>query len=93
MDWPDDLREIVFIDGFGNAVTGSRASTWPSEAALDIGGRRLLRARTFADVEPGQPLFYGNAHGLIEVAVNGGRADKELSLTIGTPLRAVAEVL
>src|SRR5262245_12442576 len=28
-DWPDDLAEIVYIDHFGNAMTGLRASALP----------------------------------------------------------------
>jgi len=91
-DWPDDLREIVYIDGFGNAVSGSRAATWPPDSKLEVAGRSLTQARTFTDVDPGQPFFYGNAHGLIEVAVNSGRADQDLGLAIGTPLRAVADL-
>jgi len=90
-DWPVDWPEVIYIDGFGNAVTGCRAATWPVNAGLEIDGRTLARARTFSDVVPGQAFFYSNAHGLIEVAVNGGRADQDLSLAIGTPLRSVAE--
>ena len=56
-DWPDDLPEVIYLDGFGNAVTGCRADTWPRGAGLEIAGRRLERRRTFSDVGPGTSVF------------------------------------
>jgi S-adenosylmethionine hydrolase len=82
-DWPDDWPAIIHIDGFGNAVTGVRAATRPAAATVVIDGRPLPRVRTFADVGPGEPLCYANSLGLLEVAVNGGRADQRLCLTLG----------
>src|ERR1700722_7604474 len=35
-DWPDDLAEIVYIDHYGNALTGMRASAITAEASLVI---------------------------------------------------------
>ena len=31
-DWPDDLSEIVYVDHFGNAMTGLRAAMLPLNA-------------------------------------------------------------
>jgi hypothetical protein len=42
-DWPDDLREIVYVDHFGNAMTG--AAMLPPNARLAVAGRVLERAR------------------------------------------------
>ena len=33
-DWPDDLAEIVYVDRYGNAMTGLRASALPADARL-----------------------------------------------------------
>ena len=33
-DWPDDLSEIVYIDHFGNAMTGLRAAMLPRGQGL-----------------------------------------------------------
>jgi S-adenosyl-L-methionine hydrolase (adenosine-forming) len=33
-DWPDDLCEIVYVDRFGNAMTGLRAAMLPPNARL-----------------------------------------------------------
>ena len=84
--WPDDLAEIVYIDHYGNAMTGLRASAVPADAKLSIAGRAVTAARTFGDRPPGEALWYVNANGLVEIAVNQGRADRALDLAIGSPV-------
>ena len=46
--WPDDLCEIVYVDHFGNAMTGVRAAMLPPNARLAAAGHLLERERTFA---------------------------------------------
>ena len=89
MGWPDDLCEIVYVDHFGNAMTGLRAATLPHEARLATAGRLLERAVTFSDRPPGAAFWYENSNGLIEIAVNQGRADRDLGLAIGTPVEII----
>ncbi len=86
-DWPADLGRIVYIDRFGNAMTGLRAATLEAGAALEVGGRTLERADSFFQVPVGAAFWYENANGLAEVAVNQGRADQVLGVSIGTPVR------
>jgi len=88
--WPDDLYEVVYLDHFGNAMTGVRATMMPSEAKLVAAGRFLECARTFSDLPVGTPFWYENSNGLVEIAVNQGRADHELGLAIGTPVELAA---
>src|SRR5205085_2865044 len=57
-DWPDDLPEIVYVDCYGNALTGLRAALLPRSARLAAGGRVIARARTFSDVPPGEAFWY-----------------------------------
>lgn len=86
-DWPEDRAAIVYVDPYGNAMTGLRAARLPGDATLVAGGRRLGRLRTFSDAAPGAAFWYENANGLAEVAVNRGRADRALGLRVGTPVR------
>lgn len=88
-NWPDDLCEIVYLDHFGNAMTGARAAMMPFDAKFMAAGRVLERARTFSDLPVGTPFWYENSNGLVEIAVNQGRADRELGLAIGTPVEIV----
>ena len=82
-DWPDDLAEVVYLDRYGNAMTGLRAASLRPDAALVVSGRRLARARTFSDRPSGEAFWYENSNGLAEIAVNRGRADRDLGLAIG----------
>jgi S-adenosyl-L-methionine hydrolase (adenosine-forming) len=88
-DWPDDLCEIVYVDHFGNAMTGMRATMLPAEVRLAVAGRMLERAKTFSDLPRGAALWYENSNGLAEIAVNQGRADRELGLSIGISFEIV----
>lgn len=89
-DWPDDLDEVIYIDGFGNAMTGRRAAGLPVDAVVEAAGRSLKRVRTFSDAAPGESFWYENANGLVEIAVNRGRADDALGLRVGSPVRMTA---
>jgi S-adenosylmethionine hydrolase len=84
-DWPDDLAEIVYIDRYGNAMTGLRAAVLADTTCLRVSGHALPRARTFSDVPAGVAFWYENSNGLVEIAVNAGRADAALGLAIGSP--------
>ena len=85
-DWPDDLMAIVYIDAFGNAMTGQRATRLPRDAEVRVRDRIIPAAHTFSDVSPGEPFWYTNANGLVEIAVNQGRADRVLGLAVGMDL-------
>lgn len=85
-DWPDDLAEIVYVDGYGNAMTGLRAATLALDATLAIGDRRLARSHTFSSVPTGEPFWYENSSGLAEIALNGGSAAASLGLRFGEPV-------
>jgi S-adenosylmethionine hydrolase len=85
-DWPDDLPEIVYVDRYGNAMTGLRGDLLPREARLAVSGRVLKHARTFSDVPAGEAFWYENSNGLAEIAVNAGRAADALRLVIGSPV-------
>ena len=83
-NWPDELFRVVYIDRFGNAVTGVHAGTLGQGVRLVVNRQSLKMARTFSDVPRGEAFWYANANGLVEFAVNRGRADKVLGLQAGT---------
>lgn len=82
-DWPDDLGQIIYLDHFGNAITGMRSSQLGHDKKMRVGGSVLPYARTFSDVPPGAGFWYGNANGLVEFAVNRGDAAQALGLRLG----------
>lgn len=90
MDWPDDLPAIVYVDIYGNLMTGLRASVISDDTTLALAGRRLRRARTFSDVPVGAAFWYENANGLAEVAVNCGRADTMFAQGVGDGVQIIS---
>jgi len=90
-DWPRDLLEVVYIDHFGNAITGARIGAAGENRNLRINGHVLARARTFSDVPKGDCFWYENANGLIEIAANRTRADVVLKLEIGMAAEVVCD--
>ena len=92
LDWvgrgsPADIDRIVYIDGYGNVLSGRRAATLSCGAGPVIGGERITRARTFADVAPGEAFWYSNSLGLVEIAVNRGSAAQRFELEVGATLQ------
>jgi S-adenosylmethionine hydrolase len=85
-DWPDDLDEVVYIDAFGNVMTGRRANTVPETMVVHAANRPIPRAATFSDVPSDAAFWYENSSGLVEIAVNRGRAADLLGLRIGDPI-------
>ncbi|HEX7043606.1 MAG TPA: SAM-dependent chlorinase/fluorinase [Burkholderiales bacterium] len=89
VDWPEDLPAIIYIDHYGNAMTGLRAAGVDRDAVLAVAGRQLQHAPVFSAVTPGMPFWYENSIGLIEVAENRGSAAATLGLRLGDPVELV----
>ncbi|MBT3330543.1 MAG: SAM-dependent chlorinase/fluorinase [Rhodospirillaceae bacterium] len=87
--WPDDLAQVIYLDHFGNAMTGLRAAGLKATQKLGIGGQELSRANTFGDVPTGQAFWYENANGLVEIAVNQGSAAQQLGLRLGSAVALI----
>jgi len=84
--WPSDIPEIIYFDHYGNAITGMRYATECDGMTLCANGRLLKRAETFCSVAIGEAFWYRNSMGLIEIAVNRGRANRDLGLALGMPI-------
>lgn len=86
VDWPAELAEVIYLDHFGNAMTGLRAASLPPTASIAVHGQTLHYAETFSAVAPGEAFWYANANGLVELAVNQGEAASTLGLQVGTQI-------
>ena len=86
--WPADIATIIYIDHYGNAMTGWRYSDDLAGKILVWNGHHSInQAKTFCEVEPGKAFWYCNSSGLVEIAVNQGRADEILGLSPGSGFR------
>lgn len=82
----DDLREVVYVDHFGNVMTGLRAGALVSGGLLRANGREIPHARVFSEAPHGQLFWYVNSLGLVELAANGASAQRLLGIAVGDPI-------
>ena len=77
-----DLARIIYIDHYGNCLTGIRASGLSRGVRLRAGGRTMRYARTFEAARG--PFWYDNSFGLAEIATPRGNAARNLELRLGS---------
>lgn len=82
-DWPDDLAEVIYIDSYGNAITGLRAKRISKRQCLGVNGQNCSFQRTFSQAPRGNAFWYENANGLVEIALAEGRADRFAGIKTG----------
>jgi S-adenosylmethionine hydrolase len=82
-DWPADLAKIIYVDHYGNLMTGLRAETLKPNALFIVGEHRLIHATKFCDLPPGELFWYKNSLGLVEIAANKAKANELLGLVPG----------
>jgi S-adenosylmethionine hydrolase len=87
--WPNEVSCVLYADGYGNLITGLRADGQDRSSILGACEREIPFARTFCEVPAGTPFWYEDAFGLVEIAVNQGRADRVLGLAPGDAVRMV----
>ena len=84
----NDLPEVIYVDHFGNIVTGLRAGSLSRDRVLVVEGIRIPHARVFSEVPHGQLFWYENSLGLVEVAANSANARQILGIATGCPIGA-----
>jgi len=82
----EDLTEVIYVDHYGNLVTGLRAGAVPRERALVVNGRQIPYARVFSRVVAGEVFWYENSLGLVEIAANSASAQQKLGSAQGDRL-------
>lgn len=88
--WPDELGEVIYIDGFGNVMIGIRMETLPEQVRLAVSGEPIPQATCFSEVPVGSAFWYANSSGLVEIAVNQGNAATQLDLVVGDTVAVVS---
>ena len=84
-----DMAQVIYIDHYGNAMTGIRVGGAGIHGKLRCRDNLLTSARCFSDVPAGQAFCYENSLGLMEIAVNGGSAAEALGLMVGMEINVV----
>ena len=97
LPWPEPARrrnriegEVIYIDRFGNAITNIENELLPEskQALCEIHGNKhqwLCPLRSFYQAVPTkEPVAVMGSSGFLEIAVNGGSAEKLLGLKTGS---------
>jgi len=87
---PGPLFRVIYVDHYGNCATGIPAERMDRRARLALAGREVCYARVFGEAEPGEPFWYENSSGLVEIAIAGESAARALGIGVGTPLSPAA---
>lgn len=82
----DNLYQVIYMDHYGNAMTGIQGESLSKESKLIVDGVTLGFAETFSMVSRGEVFWYINSNDLVEIAVNQGNAMEQLSLQVGTTI-------
>ncbi len=82
-DWENNLAEIIYIDAYGNLMTGIAASAISTETVIELKGRRVYFAKTYAEMPTNQPCWYVNSNQLVEIALREQNTAKAYSSQIG----------
>ena len=83
---PAQMSSVIYVDHYGNTMTGLDLPPAGDAARLCVGHHRLVHAETFSAVAPGAGFWHQNSFGLIEVAVNRGSAAARYGLAVGDPV-------
>jgi S-adenosyl-L-methionine hydrolase (adenosine-forming) len=79
----EDAHAVIYVDSYGNACTGVRASRVRRDAIVRAAGTRCAYAPVFGEAQAGAPFWYENSLGLVEIAANRASAASLLGLRVG----------
>jgi S-adenosylmethionine hydrolase len=69
-----DLQAIVYIDNYGNLISGLRASMCGHEQVVVYKDHKILHADRFETAPVSEPFWYVNSIGLVEISINRSSA-------------------
>jgi hypothetical protein len=79
-----EFARVIYVDHYGNCMTGIRAASLARTARIRVGSRTLRRRGTFGDARRGFAFWYANSIGLVEIAANRAHAARALRLRVGS---------
>ncbi len=85
-DWSAELAEVIYVDNFGNVISGLKGSSVSTDMRIVLGEREVCFSQTFSAVGEDEGFWHINANGLVEIAVNQGTAALAYNLKIGDPV-------
>ena len=94
--WQDQITgEVIHIDSFGNIVTNISREIFEMlvrgrKFCIILNSKQIDRlSRNYEEVDRGRMLALFGSLGMLEIAVNGGRADRRIGAGRGDPIQIV----
>jgi hypothetical protein len=81
--------EVIWIDRFGNLISGIAPDAGVAGMAVSVAGREVPFVTHYAEGPPDAPAALVNSDGLVEVFVNRGDAAALLGASIGAPVALI----
>ena len=81
------ISTIIYIDDFGNCMTGLTMQGVNKNNILVAGGTAFVYATTFGDVPQSDAFWYFNSSGLAELALNKASVAEKLKINIGDTIQ------
>jgi len=88
-DWPDSLQSIIYIDSFGNLMTGIHSKDISFQNTIVYQDNQLTYAKTYTEMDKDKHYWYINSSGLVEIAANTHQAAIALNSAIGDTIKVV----
>ncbi len=85
------LQQVIFVDRFGNLITGMAEKDIAPQSRVLMGERTIAPGRYFGDVPTGELFWYGNSMGLVEIAANGASAAALVGVGVGCEFQIETE--
>ena len=81
--------EIIWVDRFGNLISGLESTPGMTEGVVSIGGKDVPWVTHYAEGPRDAPAALVNSDGLVEIFVNRGDASRMLGASISTPVTVI----
>jgi len=82
-EWDNNLVEIIYIDSFGNLMTGIVAESISKQTIIKYQDYSISFVNTYADMVGEQLFWYVNSNGLVEIGINSMDAAVLINAQIG----------
>lgn len=90
LDWKRNLDQIIYIDHYGNAITGRTGDSISKRHRVSIHNHEINYGHVFFANEINGLFWYVNSIGLVEIAANRARAEEILNLHVGDTFSIVS---
>jgi len=85
--WTDNLWEIIYIDGFGNLMTGVMKEAVSENTVLEFMKKKITHVRNYSEMKEGKLYWYFNSNGLVEISMKEKSAQVAMGAQIGESVR------